>query len=158
MESYLDLLRVLHAESLMENVAPIQLGIRLLIPEGSRLLELDEVRRNVGPFDPESLFYPWKHSDPRVDALSETVQAIAAEGDRSRESRSMVFERIWKTAHAAAGLAAPLLQTSQAPMAAIPFLSEPWYCCAEPTREQFVSLGQVSRKLQEAVPATGSYV
>jgi radical SAM superfamily enzyme YgiQ (UPF0313 family) len=158
MESYLDLLRVLHAESLMENVAPIQLGIRLLIPEGSRLLELDEVRRNVGPFDPESLFYPWKHSDPRVDALSETVLAIAAEGDRRKESRPMVFERIWKTAHAAAGLAAPLLHTWQGPPVAVPFLSEPWYCCAEPTREQFVSLGQVSKSPQEAVPATGNYV
>jgi len=158
MESYLDLLRVLRAESLMENVAPIQLGIRLLIPEGSRLLELDEVRRNVGPFDPESLFYPWKHSDPRVDALSETVQSIAAEGDRRKESRSMVFERIWKTAHAAAGLDAPLNQPSQTPTAAIPFLSEPWYCCAEPTREQFVSIGQVSKKLEDPVPATGSYV
>jgi radical SAM superfamily enzyme YgiQ (UPF0313 family) len=158
METYLDLLQVLRAESLTENVAPIQLGIRLLIPEGSRLLELDEVRQNVGPFDPESLFYPWKHSDPRVDALSETVQAIAAEGDRRKESRSMVFERIWKTAHAAAGLTAPLIPTSEAPTAAIPFLSEPWYCCAEPTREQFVSLGDVSRKLQEPAPATGGYV
>jgi radical SAM superfamily enzyme YgiQ (UPF0313 family) len=158
METYLDLLRVLRAESLIENVAPIQLGIRLLIPEGSRLLELDEVRQNVGPFDPQSLFYPWKHSDPRVDALSETVQAIAAEGDRRKESRPMVFERIWKTAHAAAGLAAPLIATSQAPTGAIPFLSEPWYCCAEPTREQFVSLGQVSKKLEEPVPATGSLV
>jgi Radical SAM superfamily len=157
-ESYLDLLRVLDAESLTENVAPIQLGIRLLIPEGSRLLELDEVLRNVGPFDPESLFYPWKHSDPRVDALSETVQAIAAEGDRKKESRSMVFERIWEAAHAAAQLDAPAIQPSQAPAAAIPFLSEPWYCCAEPTREQFVSIGQVSKKLQEPVLATGSYV
>lgn len=70
----------------------------------------------------------------------------------------MVFERIWKTAHAAAGLAAPLIATSQAPTGAIPFLSEPWYCCAEPTREQFVSLGQVSKKLEEPVPATGSLV
>src|ERR1700730_1127386 len=109
MESYLDLLRVIHVESLVENVAPVQLGIRLLIPEGSRLLELNEVRRNVGPFDPESLFYPWKHADPRVDALSETIQAIAAEGDRRKESRSMVFKRIWKAAHAAAGLDAPIL-------------------------------------------------
>ena len=157
-ESYLDLLRVLDAESLTENVAPIQLGIRLLIPEGSRLLELDEVLRNVGPFDPESLFYPWKHSDPRVDALSETVQAIAAEGDRKKESRSMVFERIWEAAHAAAQLDAPAIQPLQAPAAAIPFLSEPWYCCAEPTREQFVSIGEVSKKVQEPVPATGSYV
>lgn len=158
LESYLDLLRAIHSESLIENVAPIQLGIRLLIPVGSRLLELDEVRGNVGPFDPESLFYPWKHSDPRVDALSETVQAIAAEGDRRKESRSTVFERIWKAAHAAAGLDAPFIQPSQAPAAAIPFLSEPWYCCAEPTREQFVSIGQVSKKREEPVPATGGYV
>jgi hypothetical protein len=158
MERYLDVLRVIRAESLMENVAPIQFGIRLLIPKGSRLLELDEVRRNVGPFDPESLFYPWKHADPRVDALSETVQAIAAEGDRRKESRSTVFGRIWKAAHAAAGLDAPIIKPSQAPAAAIPFLSEPWYCCAEPTREQFVSIGQVSKKMEEPVPATGSYV
>ena len=158
MESYLDLLRVIHAESLVENVAPVQFGIRLLIPEGSRLLELDEVRSNVGPFDPESLFYPWKHADPRVDALSETVQAIAADGDRRKESRSMVFQRIWKAAHAAVGLDAPLLQQSQSAAAAVPFLSEPWYCCAEPTREQFVSIGQVSKKAEEPMPATGSYV
>jgi len=158
LESYLDLLRVLHAESLIENVAPIQLGIRLLIPEGSRLLELDEVRSNVGPFDPQSLFYPWKHTDPRVDALSETVQAIAAEGDRRKESRSTVFERIWKAAHAAAGLEAPSIQTSHTSPAAIPFLSEPWYCCAEPTREQFVSIGQVSKRTEGPIPGTASYV
>jgi len=158
MESYLDLLRVIHEESLIENVAPIQLGIRLLIPEGSRLLELDEVRRNVGSFDAQSLFYPWKHADSRVDALSEIVQAIAAEGDRRKESRSMVFERIWKAAHAAAGLAAPAIQASQSPAAAVPFLSEPWYCCAEPTREHFLSIGQVSKKIEEPMPATGGYI
>jgi hypothetical protein len=157
-ESYLDLLRVLHAESLVENVAPIQLGIRLLIPEGSRLLELDEVRRNLGPFDPQSLYYPWRHTDPRVDALSETVQAIAADGDRKKESRTTVFSRIWKAAHAGAGLDAPNIQTSSTIPAAVPFLSEPWYCCAEPTREQFVSIGQVSKKIEEPIPAAGGYV
>lgn len=149
---------MLHSESLIENVAPIQLGIRLLIPEGSRLLDLDEVRRNVGPFDPQSLFYPWKHADPRVDALSETVQAIAAEGDRRKESRTAVFERIWEAAHAAAGLDAPNIQTSQTTAVAVPFLSEPWYCCAEPTREQFVSIGQVAKKVQEPIVVSGSYV
>ena len=158
MDSYLDLLRVIHAQSLIENVAPIQLGIRLLIPEGSRLLELEEVRRNVGPFDPQSFFYPWKHVDSRVDALSEAVQAIAAEGDRRKESRSMVFESIWNAAHSAAGLDAPIIQPSRGPAPTVPFLSEPWYCCAEPTREQLVSIGQVSKKTEEPLPATGSYV
>jgi radical SAM superfamily enzyme YgiQ (UPF0313 family) len=138
MESYLDLLRVIQAESLIENVAPIQLGIRLLIPEGSRLLELEEVRR--------------------VDALGETVQTIAAEGDRRKESRSFVFDRIWRAAYAAAGRQAPRLHPPQEPPATVPFLSEPWYCCAEPTREQFVSIGQVSEKKEEPIPAGGSYV
>ena len=158
LESYLDLLHVLHSESLIENVAPIQLGIRLLIPEGSRLLELEEVRGNVGPFDAESLFYPWKHADSRVDALSEAVQAIAAEGDRRKDSRSIVFERIWKAAHAAAGMDAPILQGPRTPAAAIPFLSEPWYCCAEPTREQFVSIGQIAEMSVKPAAVRGSYV
>ena len=157
LESYLDLLRTLHAESLVENVAPVQLGIRLLIPEGSRLLELEEVRHNVGPFDAQSLFYPWQHSDPRLDALSEAVQAIAADGDYKKESRTATFARIWKAAHAAAGLEAPAIRTAGAP-AAVPFLSEPWYCCAEPTREQFVSIGQVARKKEEPMPVAGGYV
>lgn len=156
-KSYLDLLTVLHKESLIENVAPVQLGIRLLIPEGSSLLDLDEVRSNVGPFDPESLFYPWKHADARIDALSTTVQAIAADGDRNKESRSTTFAQIWKAAHDAAGLEAPALAQAESSPQAIPFLSEPWYCCAEPTREQFVSIGQVAKTREEPLPTAGSY-
>src|SRR5271170_4432965 len=78
MEGFLDLLRVIHDENLIENVAPIQFGIRLLIPLGSRLLELPEVKSFVGPFDPQSLVHPWRHDDPRMDALSIEVQEIAA--------------------------------------------------------------------------------
>src|SRR5713101_5126808 len=149
MDSYLDLLRVLQVEGLVENVAPIQLGIRLLIPEGSRLLELEEVRRMVETFDAQSLVYPWRHADPRLDRLSETVQALAAEGDRKKESRSAVFQRIWRAAHDAAGLETPIIQHSQPLGAAVPFLSEPWYCCAEPTRDQLVSIGGVLEKIEE---------
>jgi hypothetical protein len=157
MESYLDLLRVLEAEGLVENVAPIQLGIRLLIPEGSRLLELDEVRRLVGPFDARSLVYPWKNADARLDRLSETVQAIAAEGDRKRESRPEVFERIWKAAHTAAGIDAQILRSVHKGTA-VPFLSEPWYCCAEPTKDQFVSIGGTAKTRTETTVVTDGFV
>lgn len=156
-ENYLDLLRTLYEEELIENVAPVQLGIRLLIPEGSRMLELEEVRGNVGTFDAESLFYPWKHPDPRLDALGETVQAIAAEADRRKESRTATFGRIWKAAHVAAGLQTPELHLAQR-ASAIPFLSEPWYCCAEPTQEQFIAIGQVPKKKEEAASVAGGYV
>ncbi|HLZ90710.1 MAG TPA: CUAEP/CCAEP-tail radical SAM protein [Candidatus Acidoferrum sp.] len=136
---YLDLLRVLAAEELVENVAPIQLGIRLLIPEGSRLLELEDVRAGVGAFDAESLVYPWKNSDARVDLLSETVQGIAAAADRKKESRGVAFTRIWEAAHWVAEIAAPVLRVKEG--RGVPFLSEPWYCCAEPTRDQLVAIG-----------------
>jgi len=152
---YLDLLRVLAAEELIENVAPIQLGIRLLIPEGSRLLELEHVRRMVGAFDAESLVYPWGNADARLDALSETVQSIAAEADRKKESRTATFARIWEAAHVAAGQVVPELRVRES--RAVPFLSEPWYCCAEPTRDQLVAIGgaAAAREPERVVAADG---
>jgi radical SAM superfamily enzyme YgiQ (UPF0313 family) len=158
MEGYLDLLRVIAAEGLVENVAPIQLGIRLLIPEGSRLLELNEVQALVGGFDAQSLVYPWKNADPRLDELSERVQAIAAEADRKKETRSQAFEKIWRAAHHAAGIAAPDLQLAAGNSSPVPFLSEPWYCCAEPTQEQLVSIGSVTKQPQAPAIAADGFV
>jgi hypothetical protein len=105
------------------------------------MLELEEIRRAIGPFDPQSLVYPWRHSDSRVDALSEAVQEIAAAADRERLSRATVFERIWIAAHQAAGIRPPALSRTQTAQA-VPFLSEPWYCCAEPTTDQLISIGR----------------
>ena len=157
-DGYVDLLRVIEAQGVIENVAPIQLGIRLLIPEGSRMLELEDVRRQVGPFDPQSLAYPWKNTDPRLDALSDIVQEIAAAAERQKESRPATFERIWKAAHAAAGLPAPQIDIRSSSHAAIPFLSEPWYCCAEPTRDQLVSIGAPKPLVKNAVAGADDFV
>ncbi|HEX4380063.1 MAG TPA: CUAEP/CCAEP-tail radical SAM protein [Candidatus Acidoferrum sp.] len=156
LEGYLDLLRVIVAEELVENVAPVQLGIRLLIPEGSRLLELAETRELVGAFDAESLVYPWRNVDGRVDRLSESVQAIAADADSKKESRAKAFGRIWEAAHLAAGVVAPSLELGAG--RAVPFLSEPWYCCAEPTKAQLVSIGAVAAKREPAGLAADGFV
>jgi len=158
LDGYLDLLRVIAEQGVIENVAPIQLGIRLLIPEGSRMLELEEVRGMVGLFDPQSLAYPWKNTDPRLDALSETVQKIAAAAERQKESRPSTFERIWKAAHAAAGLPVPQLNLSAQSQVGVPFLSEPWYCCAEPTQDQLVSIGAQKPLMKNAVASAEGFV
>jgi radical SAM superfamily enzyme YgiQ (UPF0313 family) len=158
LESYLDLLQVLYAESLLENVAPIQLGIRLLIPEGSYLLPLEDIRRAVGPFDAQALVYPWKHADPRLDVLSDTVQSIAAAADLKKLSRSAAYEQIWTAAHAVAGLPAPVLDPMPAPLVPVPFLSEPWYCCAEPTQAQLVSIGGAVKQVDAPVSAADGFV
>ena len=151
-EGYLDLLRTLRDEDLIENVAPVQLGIRLLIPEGSRMLELADVRNIVGPFDAESLVYPWANPDPRLDALCAKVQSIAATADVAKWPRARTFGAIWKTAHEASGMDAPEVQIHSSK--SVPFLSEPWYCCAEPTQNQLVSLGVATAKKQATVAIT----
>jgi radical SAM superfamily enzyme YgiQ (UPF0313 family) len=158
LDGYLDLLRVIAEQGVIENVAPIQLGIRLLIPEGSRMLELEDVRHLVGPFDPQSLAYPWKNADPRLDALSEIVQEIAAAAERQKESRLTTFERIWNAAHTAAGMRAPKISLSAHSQAVVPFLSEPWYCCAEPMRDQLVSIGAPKPLAKTVVASADSFV
>jgi radical SAM superfamily enzyme YgiQ (UPF0313 family) len=129
LEGYCDLLEVLREEDLVENLAPIQLAIRLLIPAGSRLLELEEIRRGVGDFDEAALVYPWKHADRRVDRLCEQIQGIVHSGEQMKRSRAQIFERIEDAAFAVAGggmtrSALPALVSR----AAVPYLNEPWYC------------------------------
>jgi hypothetical protein len=111
----------------------VQLSIRLLVPQGSRLLELPGFSERLAPFDARVLGYPWRHADPRVDQLQQDIQqtvAAAAAGTTRRD----LFAAIWRRAHQAIGRPTPPLP----PIAdeAIPRLSEPWYCCAEPTEQQ----------------------
>jgi hypothetical protein len=90
-----------------------------------------------------------------LDALSDTVQSIAAEADRKKESRVAAFARIWEAAHARAGMMAPGLRVHE--VRGVPFLSEPWYCCAEPTRDQLVAIGgaAAARAPEKVVAADG---
>jgi Radical SAM superfamily len=129
LEGYCELLEVLREEELVENVAPIQLAIRLLIPAGSRLLELDEIRRGVGDFDEAALVYPWRHPDPRVDRLCEQIQGIVHSGEQMKRGRAQIFERIEDAAFAVAdgGITRSALPVL-ASRAAVPYLNEPWYC------------------------------
>jgi radical SAM superfamily enzyme YgiQ (UPF0313 family) len=129
LESYCDLLRFLVEHDLASGVPPIQLAIRLLIPAGSLLLELEDVCRIAGPFDPAALLHPWRHPDPRVDALADEVQQIVERGEKMGRAREIMFQQVWRAAHAAAGIDAPA--PAEPPLvarAAVPFLTEPWYC------------------------------
>jgi len=128
-EGYCELLEMLREQELAGNMAPIQLAIRLLIPAGSRLLELDEIRRNVATFDEAALVYPWKHADPRVDHLCEQIQGIVHSGEKMKRDRTEIFERIEDAAFTIAngGLTRSALPALPS-RAAIPHLNEPWYC------------------------------
>jgi radical SAM superfamily enzyme YgiQ (UPF0313 family) len=125
---YVELLDLLEQLDLVSEVAPIQLAIRLLITADSPLLELPDVRGRAGAFDAASLAWPWTHADPEVDALQREVMGIVHKG--SAKSRVDVFREIAAAARDRAGM------PSRADVAmntrAVAYVSEPWYCCAEP--------------------------
>ena len=97
--------------------------MRLLIPQGSLLLELDEIRAQVGPFDPGRLYYPWRNQDTAMDALCASVQETIKREERRQASRSEIFRQIWDLAQAG-----KLPDTPLPARATIPYLTEPWYC------------------------------
>jgi radical SAM superfamily enzyme YgiQ (UPF0313 family) len=123
-EGYVDLLSTVAALDLVGHIAPIQFAIRLLVPNGSRLLELEEVRRVLRPFDPRSLVFPWTHPDPQIDALQLEIEQIV--GTTLGAPRADVFAQVWEAAHRGGEATAPV--PVLAARATIPFLTEPWYC------------------------------
>lgn len=128
-EQMLDLFEQLQRLDLVEEVAPIQLAIRLLIPAGSRLLELEEVRRIIGPFDAGALVHPWKNPNPAVDQLCEELQEIVAASEKLKRSRSATFEKMWQAVnHTAQRHIEERTYSPLASRATVPYLNEPWYC------------------------------
>jgi radical SAM superfamily enzyme YgiQ (UPF0313 family) len=118
LDSYRDLMRTLAALDLVENVPSVQLALRLLITQGSLLLDLEDIRASIGAFDPKTLVYPWRHRDPEVDRLGRAAFDLVR--DRAGESRTKIFGEL----AALAGVE----DLNLVARAAIPYLDEPWYC------------------------------
>jgi radical SAM superfamily enzyme YgiQ (UPF0313 family) len=127
LERYRDFLDTIFELDLIENIPTIQLAIRLLIPSGSRLLELPEIQQLVEPFDRNALAYPWKHPDPRVDQLQKQVEAVAHKAAKLGLSRRRGFADISEISDRALGQI-PRKFENLLDRAAIPYLTEPWYC------------------------------
>jgi radical SAM superfamily enzyme YgiQ (UPF0313 family) len=128
MATYVEMLDAIEHLDLVDHVAPVQLAIRLLIPNGSRLLELPEIRARIGGFDPRQLAHTWTHADPAVDALQREVMALV--GSRLAMPRATVFEAVRGHLRERTGMASPSFppQSPRVDRAAVPYLDEPWYC------------------------------
>ena len=61
---------------LVGNVDPVQYTIRLLLPEGSLLLERPDMRPHLGGYDAERLSYRWTPIDPDSDRLQARLAAL----------------------------------------------------------------------------------
>ncbi len=137
LQGYSELLERLVSLRLVESVPPIQLAIRLLVPSGSYLLKIPGFIEIIDEYDEKLLGYPWRHLDPAVDALQRDIQALVEKAEQMEMPRRELFALVWSLAHEALGHRPPSLPADLGEM--IPHMSEPWYCCAEPTSQQLQS-------------------
>ncbi len=137
LEDFRDVLHFIDHRGILDWIDPIQLAIRLLIPPGSLLLELADVRTLVGPVEPATFTHTWLHPDPAMDALCAAVTA-RIEADSQAEADPV---ETFRAIRALAGIE----DDARYRRRLSPRLSESWFCCAEPTSAQLVSLGQTTK-------------
>lgn len=119
-----DILDFLAAHDLTGNVDPIQLTIRLLLPEGSLLLELPEIIPYLGDYDPAVLSYRWRAAHPEMDLLQARLATLVEEGVAAGEEPAAVLGQLWGEVGGAGRRPATLLLGGEGR----PRLTEPWFC------------------------------
>ena len=142
LDDYLDVLDFVETEGLHDQVDPVHYTIRLLVPPGSGLLSRPAIQRYLIGLDQAKFSYRWTHPDPRMDRMYKEVSALVEQASRDGEDSAQTFGRVRDLAF---GMhehrrpvceSRPLRPDRQRP----PRLTEPWFCCAEPTEDQFGSL------------------
>lgn len=140
LDDYLLMLDMVDTHDLIDATDPVQLSIRLLVPPGSALLAKSDVQRFLGPLDQAGFQYPWTHPDERMDRLHQAVSAIVEASAKEEEDAMATFDRIRAIADEIAGRHAKSSTRTSAHRSdrpKPPRLTESWFCCAEPTTQQF---------------------
>jgi radical SAM superfamily enzyme YgiQ (UPF0313 family) len=148
LDDYLALCRFIRDHALEDEVDPVQLSIRLLVPPGSLLLAAPALAPLWGPLDEEGLTHRWTHPDPRMDRLEAEVAALVEDATRAGEAPAVTFGRIHRLAARTAGAVDPgaaELDARAPRRPPPPRLTEAWFCCAQPTRQQLGALTTLRR-------------
>lgn len=128
LDDYLELLDFIEEQGIIENVDPVHLSIRLLVPPGSALLNQPDTDDWLGPLDETSFTYTWTHADPRVDELQRDVARLAELAADQGWDPYRTFAEIRTVAYSAAGEAPPIGAVRRRSDKAPPRLTESWFC------------------------------
>ncbi len=127
-----DLVDFVAAHDLIANVDPVQYTIRLLVPEGSLLLDHPDMRSHLGHYDAERLSYPWKAVDPAMDELQVRLAGLVETGLAAGEPPGALYLAVSRAVRQAAGDVDPDPGGRQLIAAGStqgrPRLTEPWFC------------------------------
>jgi radical SAM superfamily enzyme YgiQ (UPF0313 family) len=124
-----ELLEFVERHDLVGNVDAVQYTIRLLLPEGSLLLDHPDMRPHLGAYDSERLSWTWTAADPRVDELQPRLAALVEDATAAGEPPARTFARVRAEAFEAAGRAKGAEpQIDIGSVEGRPRLTEPWFC------------------------------
>ena len=116
---------------------PVQLAIKLLIPEGSLLERHPAVVPYLTAYQPESLTWSWRFADQTTERLHGALDSIAAEASDCGAEAGDTLLLMRETIGEITGV--EMVPMPSSPPA--PRLSESWFCCAEPTAAQAAAVG-----------------
>lgn len=150
LDSYIDLFDFAEHYQMIHHIDPVQYTVRLLIPPGSFLLTESAMTPYLGPLVQASFSYQWKHPDPRMDSLQKQVSREVEQ--MGQGSHADLFYQLKECAISMAqgksivnlslNTTATKTQfiTPKNAEAIPPRMTEPWFCCSEPTQNQIAVL------------------
>lgn len=120
--------RFISAHDLIESTDPVQMGIRLLIPQGSLILDVEGIDRYLGTYDSDLLSYTWSASDPAMDRLAASLMSTAEAASASGAQVGEAFMAQWLAVVEGTDLAVPHDAIDQGATVGRPKLTESWFC------------------------------
>lgn len=147
LEDYAEMFGLVEQHRLIDCIDPVQYSVRLLVPPGSALLTPPEthptpMHQFLGPLDQQKFQHIWTHPDPRMDALQQSVTKVVESSTKAKEDPERTFYRLWELVYNTAELEFTSLHKTASmnpDRLRPPRMTEPWFCCAEPTTDQFRS-------------------
>jgi radical SAM superfamily enzyme YgiQ (UPF0313 family) len=126
LDDYLEMLEFVESQNLIDHVDPVQFSIRLLIPPGSWIADLEATRPHLGELDESAFTYRWVHPDPRMDRLHRDVSKVAAEDAQQGEDPGRTFYKILQLARGHQPITPASILPNDRQRA--PRLTESWFC------------------------------
>ncbi len=136
-----EIFRFLEDHDLVGATDPVQMAIKLLIPKGSLLEDHPRVTPHLDGYDEVALSWRWEFASPETAILYKELESIAADASDCGQETALTLNEMREAVVRVSGVSVePFGDASPAPR-----LTESWYCCAEPTETQTVSL-QIGRR------------
>ena len=148
LDDYAEMFDLVEQHELIDCIDPVQYSVRLLVPPGSALLTPPKTHPTpmsqfLGLLDQQKFQHIWTHPAPRMDSLQKAVTKTVENSTKAKEDPERTFYRLWEIVYDTVGLEFASLNkaVSMNPdRVRPPRVTEPWFCCAEPTTDQFHSV------------------